>query len=56
MDRDVHAALNMVWFFKNKIGMDHIDLKRVEIETLVNELCKKNINQLPSTKHEATNL
>lgn len=40
-DRDIHAAVNMVWFFDNKIGMDNTEFKRVEIEALIRNLCKK---------------
>lgn len=35
MDRDVHAAQNMVWFYKNNVGVERTKVKRVEMESLV---------------------
>ena len=48
MDRDVHAAKNMIWFYENNVGVERTDLKRVEIEALVNSVLKTesaNFNQ-----------
>ena len=48
MDRDVHAAKNMVWFYENNVGVGRTDLKRVEMEALVNSVLKTesaNFNQ-----------
>jgi putative transposase len=35
MDRDIHAAQNMIWFYERsfKVPMEHRDLKPVEMET-----------------------
>lgn len=35
MDRDIHASQNMVWFYKNNVGVERTKLKRVEMESLV---------------------
>ena len=35
MERDLHAAKNMLWFYKNNIGVERTKFKRVEIEALV---------------------
>lgn len=35
MDRDVHAAKNMVWFYENNVGVERTKVKRVEMESLV---------------------
>ena len=48
MDRDVHAAKNMVWFYENNVGVGRTDLKRVEMEALVDSVLKTesaNFNQ-----------
>ena len=37
-DRDVHAAGNMLWFYRNKIGVGRIEFTPVEIETSVSEV------------------
>jgi putative transposase len=34
-DRDVHAAQNMVWMYKNNLGMEHTKFTRPEMEKLV---------------------
>ena len=39
-DRDVHAAMNMVWFYENNVGVGRTNLKRVEMEALVNSVLK----------------
>ena len=39
MDRDVHAAQNMVWFYRYNIGVGRTELKRAEMrETILNAL------------------
>ena len=40
MDRDVHAAQNMVWFFENKVGVGRTNIKRVEMKALVSSALK----------------
>lgn len=35
MERDLHAAKNMLWFYENNIGVERTKFKRVEIEALV---------------------
>jgi putative transposase len=32
MDRDIHAAQNMVWFYENNVGVGRTELKRVEMQ------------------------
>lgn len=44
-DRDVHAAENMVWFYENNVGVGRTNLKRVEIEALVDSALNR-ISQL----------
>ena len=34
MDRDVHAAQNMVWFYENNVGVERTNIKRVETKAL----------------------
>lgn len=54
-DRDIHAAKNMVWFYKNNVGVERTKIKRLEMEALVNAaLCRE--NQLLSTKDEDSSL
>lgn len=52
MDRDVHAAQNMVWFYENSVGVERTKVKRVEMEALVKEALASS-NQPLSKKHEA---
>jgi len=52
MDRDVHAALNMVWFYEHNVGVGHTNFKRAEMEALVLSALSTG-NQLTSVKHEA---
>ena len=52
MDRDVHAAKNMVWFFENNVGVERTKVKRMEMEALV-ESALSTQNQLLSMKYEA---
>lgn len=55
MDRDIHAAQNMVWFYENNVGVERTKVKRVEMEALVKETLASS-NQLLSKKHEAMGL
>lgn len=56
MDRDVHASQNMVWFYKNNVGVERIKIKRVEMESLVLGVISNQKNQIMSKKHEAYTL
>ena len=56
MDRDIHAAQNMVWFYKNNVGVERTKVKRVEMESLVLEVINNQKNQILSKKHEACTL
>lgn len=55
MDRDVHAAQNMVWFFENNVGVERTKVKRMEMEALVDQVIAKE-NQLLSAKYEDSSL
>lgn len=37
MDRDVHAAQNMVWFYENNVGVERTKVKRLEMKALVDQ-------------------
>ena len=56
MDRDIHAAQNMIWFYEKflKIPTKHRDFKPVEIETstLLSKLIRDNASYI-SVKQEA---
>lgn len=55
MDRDVHAAMNMVWFYENSVGVGHTELKRVEMrETIMNVIGHS--KQSASLNHEDSTL
>ena len=56
MDRDIHAAKNMVWFYKNNVGVGRTNIKRVEMESLVANAISSTSNQILSVKHEADTL
>ncbi len=56
MDRDVHASQNMVWFYKNNVGVERTNIKRVEMESLVLGVISNQKNQIMSKKHEAYTL
>jgi len=56
MDRDIHAAKNIVWFYKNNVGVGRTNIKRVEMESLVANAISSTSNQIPSVKHEADTL
>lgn len=50
-DRDIHAAKNMIWIYDNiVVGLGRTDLKRVEMEPLVRQICLS--GQVLSTKPE----
>ena len=51
MDRDIHAAKNMVWFYENNVGVERTKLKRLEMKALVDLAIAKE-NQLLSKKDE----
>lgn len=40
-DRDIHAANNMIWFYKNNIGVGRTDFKPVELMNLVYKALKQ---------------
>lgn len=52
MDRDVHAAQNMVWFYENNVGVGRTDVKRVEMRVMIEEAVRLQ-NQPESVMHEA---
>lgn len=51
MDRDIHAAQNMVWFYKNSVGVERTKVKRMEMKALVDRALAME-NQLLSVKYE----
>lgn len=51
MDRDIHAAKNMVWFYENNVGVERTKVKRLEMKALVDLAIAKE-NQLLSKKDE----
>ena len=55
MDRDVHAALNMVWFYENNVGVEHTKLKRAEMQEMVLNAIRHSNHYAP-LKHEAASL
>ena len=53
--RDIHAAKNMIWIYDNiVVGLGRTDLKRVEMEPLVRQICLS--GQVLSAKPEDTAL
>lgn len=50
-DRDIHAAQNMIFFYKNNIGVGRTKFKHVEIDKKISEAIQRS-NQ--SEKHEAS--
>ena len=53
--RDIHAAKNMIWIYDNiVVGLGRTDLKRVEMELLVRQICLS--SQVLSAKPEDTTL
>lgn len=53
--RDIHAAKNMIWIYDNiVVGLGRTDLKRVEMEPLVRQICLP--SQVLSAKPEDTTL
>ena len=55
MDRDIHAAQNMVWFYENNVGVERTKVKRMEMKALVDQALAKE-NQLLSAKYEDSSL
>lgn len=55
MDRDIHAAQNMVWFHKNNVGVERTKVKRLEMKALVDQAIAME-NQLLSVKDEDSSL
>ena len=55
MDRDIHAAQNMVWFYKNNVGVERTKVKRLEMKALVDQAIAME-NQLLSAKDEDSSL
>ena len=55
MDRDIHAAQNMVWFYKNNVGVERTKIKRMEMKALVDQALAKE-SQLSSVKYEGFSL
>ena len=54
-DRDIHAAKNMIWIYDNiVVGLGRTDLKRVEMEPLVRQICLS--SQVLPAKPEDTTL
>lgn len=51
MDRDIHAAKNMVWFYENNVGVERTKFKRMEMKALVDLAIAKE-SQLLSVKYE----
>lgn len=52
MDRDVHAARNMVWFYENNVGVGRTDVKRVEMRAMIDDAIRR-CSQPESVKREA---
>lgn len=55
MDRDIHAAQNMVWFYENNVGVERTKVKRMEMKALVDLAIAKE-SQLLSAKYEDSSL
>jgi transposase len=55
MDRDVHAAQNMVWFYENNVGVERTKIKRLEMKALVDQALAME-SQLLSAKDEDSSL
>lgn len=51
MDRDIHAAQNMVWFYENNVGVERTKVKRLEMKALVDQAIAIG-SQLSSKKDE----
>lgn len=49
-DRDIHAAQNMVWMYKNNLGMERTKFKRPEIEKLVLSALDCSSENYPKTR------
>ena len=55
MDRDVHAAMNMVWFYKHNIGVGRTEFKRVEMREMILDAIEHS-KQPALLNHEADTL
>ena len=55
MDRDIHAAKNMIWMYEHSVGVERTKVKRMEMEALVNAVFDSK-NQLLSKKYEDSTL
>ena len=55
MDRDVHAAMNIVWFYKHNIGVGRAEFKRVEMREMILDAIGHS-KQSASLNHEAATL
>ena len=55
MDRDVHAAMNMVWFYRHNVGVGRTELKRVEMQKMILNAIKHS-KQSASLNHEDSTL
>lgn len=55
MDRDIHAAQNMVWFYENNVGVERTKIKRLEMKALVDQALAME-SQLLSAKDEDSSL
>lgn len=55
VDRDVHAAQNMIWFYEHNVGVGRTKVKRLEMKALVDQALAVE-NQLLSEKDEDSSL
>ena len=55
LDRDVHAAQNMVWFYENNVGVGRTKFKRVEIHEAIDKAFADSV-AIGSVKREADTL
>lgn len=55
MDRDIHAAQNMVWFYENNVGVERTKVTRLEMKALVDQALALE-SQLLSVKDEGSSL
>lgn len=49
MDRDIHAAKNMVWFYENNVGVERTNIKRVEMKALIDSVLECTVGNDEST-------
>lgn len=55
MDRDIHAAQNMIWFYENNVGVERTKIKRLEMKALADQAIAIG-SQLSSKKDEDSSL